>query len=355
MALEYPAQSVDDVVDRPFRFTGSAGELFRIWIVNLCLSVLTLGLYAPWAKVRTRRYLYANLELDGSCFHYDADPLRILIGRLIVAAALIAYSLSELLSPIASSFLAVIYLLVFPLAVVRSTAFHHRHSLYRNIRFRFFASYGDAFFVLLVGPLLIALSLGLAYPWWRGRRHAFVVRNSRYGTSAFAFDWRASPYYGVWLRAALLWVFSVSIMSVGMYFLTREHLPVFGEGEEIAQLVAFGWVVALVPLVLTYGLVQAGMTNLLYGQARLDELRFRSTLSAWPLTGLYVSNAAAIVLSIGFLVPWARVRMMRHRTQHLAMIAEGDLGQFVQSVEAASKLDTAASEAAEAFDFDLGL
>jgi uncharacterized membrane protein YjgN (DUF898 family) len=355
MTLESPARDPSGAVDRPFRFTGRAGEFFRIWIVNLCLSVLTLGLYTPWAKVRTRRYFYADLKLDGSSFHYDADPVRILVGRLIVAAAIIAYSLSELFSPVATAILFVVYALVFPLAVVRSTAFHHRHSLYRSIRFRFSASYAEAFRVLIVGPLLTVLSLGLAYPWWRGRRHAFVVHNTRYGTSAFAFDWRASPYYRVWVQALLLWVFAAFIMSLGVGLLISDRLPLLEEGEGIAQMVLLGWAIALVPLVVTYGLVQAGMTNLLYGQAQLGAHRFRSTLRAWPLTGLYVSNAIAIVLSVGLLVPWARVRMMHHRAEHLALVAEGDLAEFAQSVEAASKLDTAASEAAEAFDFDLGL
>ncbi|MCS6766168.1 MAG: DUF898 domain-containing protein, partial [Candidatus Protistobacter heckmanni] len=35
----------------PLRFTGSGAEYFRIWIVNLSLSVLTLGIYSAWAKV----------------------------------------------------------------------------------------------------------------------------------------------------------------------------------------------------------------------------------------------------------------------------------------------------------------
>ncbi len=32
-------------------FHGSAGEYFRIWIVNLCFSVITLGICSAWAKV----------------------------------------------------------------------------------------------------------------------------------------------------------------------------------------------------------------------------------------------------------------------------------------------------------------
>ena len=41
-------------------FTGSAGEYFRIWIVNLFLTIITLGIYLPWAKIRQRKYLYGN-------------------------------------------------------------------------------------------------------------------------------------------------------------------------------------------------------------------------------------------------------------------------------------------------------
>ena len=37
-----------------FEFTGDAKEFFRIWIVNLALSIVTLGIYSAWAKVRTQ-------------------------------------------------------------------------------------------------------------------------------------------------------------------------------------------------------------------------------------------------------------------------------------------------------------
>ena len=67
-----------------FEFKGNASEYFRIWIVNIALTILTLGIYSAWAKVRTNRYMYANTYLNGSNFEYNADPVRILIGRIIV-------------------------------------------------------------------------------------------------------------------------------------------------------------------------------------------------------------------------------------------------------------------------------
>ena len=36
------------------RFTGSGSEYFKIWIVNVLLTIITLGMYYPWAKVRNR-------------------------------------------------------------------------------------------------------------------------------------------------------------------------------------------------------------------------------------------------------------------------------------------------------------
>ncbi|MSQ59387.1 MAG: DUF898 family protein [Betaproteobacteria bacterium] len=45
---------------RPFRFTGKTSEFFGIWIVNLFLTIVTLGIYSAWAKARKKRYLYGH-------------------------------------------------------------------------------------------------------------------------------------------------------------------------------------------------------------------------------------------------------------------------------------------------------
>src|SRR3981189_3861669 len=75
----------------PVEFTGSTGQYFRIWIVNLALTVLTLGLYSAWAKVRKRRYFYTHTRIDGESFEYRGRPIAILKGRLIAVALFLAY------------------------------------------------------------------------------------------------------------------------------------------------------------------------------------------------------------------------------------------------------------------------
>ena len=77
----------------PVVFTGNGGEYFRIWIVNLALTILTLGIYSAWAKVRRLQYFYRNTAIAGASFDYHGDPKVILKGRVIGVLLLVAYQL----------------------------------------------------------------------------------------------------------------------------------------------------------------------------------------------------------------------------------------------------------------------
>src|SRR6476660_4938390 len=96
-----------------FEFRGSGGEFFRIWIVNIALTLITLGVYSAWAKVRTRRYFYGNTFVAGTAFDYHASPLRILIGRLIALALFVGYNISAGISP----FLSIPWIIIFAAAI----------------------------------------------------------------------------------------------------------------------------------------------------------------------------------------------------------------------------------------------
>jgi uncharacterized membrane protein YjgN (DUF898 family) len=352
MVAAQPIATLTSTGARRFQFRGNAGEFFRIWIVNLCLSVVTLGLYAPWAKVRTLRYFAANLAVGGSHFDYDADPKRILVGRLIVGAAVGLYSLANwLYQPLGIAML-VAGMFLFPAAVVRSTAFHHRHTLFRGIRFHFHASYATAFKVLLLGPLFGMITLGLAMPWWYARRQAFIVENSRFGTSQFDFDGPAGPYYGVFARAVGVWL-AGGAAAGALFFLIKAQLP--SESEYLPFVAAACALPLVIGGALSYGISQAGFTNLLYRNARISDLRFRSELQPAPLAWLYVSSGIAVVLSLGLLTPWAQIRLARYRASALSLVAPSGLDAFVQGSEPAEGAGALASEAADLFDFDLGL
>ncbi|HHS93354.1 MAG TPA: DUF898 family protein, partial [Campylobacterales bacterium] len=130
---------------KSFEFKGSASEYFRIWIVNIALSILTLGIYSAWAKVRANRYLYANTYLNGSNFEYNADPVRILIGRVVVVsmyAMFVIFSQYLFLFEVAGV-IALIAFLVMPWLLRQAVCFKLRNTSYRNIPFRYEGKVSD--------------------------------------------------------------------------------------------------------------------------------------------------------------------------------------------------------------------
>lgn len=80
-------------------FTGSASEYFRIWVVNLFFTLVALGVYSAWAKVRKKRYFYGSTKFDGDSFDYFGSPKAILKGRIITVAVFLAYAFAGELYP----------------------------------------------------------------------------------------------------------------------------------------------------------------------------------------------------------------------------------------------------------------
>jgi uncharacterized protein DUF898 len=93
----------DEAVTRyePFRFTGTGGEYFRIWIVNVMLSVVTLGIYSAWAKVRRLQYFYRHTRISSTSFDYHGKPLALLKGRILASCLFGGYYAASAISPAA--------------------------------------------------------------------------------------------------------------------------------------------------------------------------------------------------------------------------------------------------------------
>ena len=79
--------------EAPWRltFSGSGAEYFRLWIANLLLTVVTLGIYSAWAKVRRMQYFARNTQLAGASFDFRGSAWVVLRGRLLALVLLLGY------------------------------------------------------------------------------------------------------------------------------------------------------------------------------------------------------------------------------------------------------------------------
>ena len=74
-------------------YTGELGTLYRIAIVNMLLSIVTLGFYRFWGRARLRRYLWGAMVLDGDPFEWTGTGWEMCRSFLIISAlALVIYA-----------------------------------------------------------------------------------------------------------------------------------------------------------------------------------------------------------------------------------------------------------------------
>ncbi|QSP95174.1 DUF898 domain-containing protein [Marinobacter salinisoli] len=328
-----PAQPDDGDRRRAgLEFTGRGGEYFGIWIVNILLTILTLGIYSAWATVRNKQYFYGNTQLDGASFQYLASPITILIGRLIALAAVIAYVAAVNLVPEAALAFVVVFLFATPWIMIRSLRFNAINSAYRNIRFDFQGRYGQAFMVSFVWPILNLVCLLLLTPLVLKKTHQFIADNSRYGTTAFELRATTKAYYR-FFGMALLMVFGFGAAAFALVQVGQEILAT---------------VVGVVGYIALIGYFMAGITNLFLSSTILAEHQLESELSPGQMVWIYASNVVLVVLTLGLFTPWAKVRMARYRANCTALWIAGDLDHFAAAEH--NRTSAVGQELGDAFD-----
>lgn len=353
--------AVDATAEWRFEFRGNAAEYFRIWIVNLGLSIVTLGVFSAWAKVRRERYFYGNTWVAGAPFEYLANPINILKGRIVAVTVFGLYAFLQQVMPIAQLILLVLVLMATPWVITSALRFRARYSAWNTATFRFTGTVQAAVRYYLLLVLLMVPTFGTIYPYVRWQQRRFMVGGHRFGGQAFVFGAGPKRFYAI---------FGVAL-AIGAATFTVAML--FGWGCVVA--VRYAWADGGVQAVdvtawryaLTYGVVAAmyfsifvgyvyvasRVTNVSYNTTTIGPHRLRSTIRMRDLVAIYLTNTAAIVASIGLLVPWAQIRLARYRAAHLRLLAGGDLHDW--TLETGVERSAFGAETANVFDLDISL
>lgn len=345
-----------------FEFRGSGGEFFRIWIVNLALTLLTLGVYGAWAKVRTWRYFYGNTYLAGHPFEYHASPVRILIGRLIALSLFLAYSISANIYPLSAIAWAFILLAALPWLANASIRFNARNSSYRNVRFNFTGCYKTAFAVYVLWPIAAVLTFFVLLPRARKARDYYFINRHTFGGRPFETEFSNWAIYGIYLLGLAILLVPIAGSVAIFYGYTTYH--VFGptavtkaaaQPSESVQLISFAAIAFMYSVMLFIAvMIQTMIFNLAIGHTKLDgRHELRAKLSPLRMAWILLTNIVLTLLTIGIYYPWAQVRLARYRRSRLAVLAASNLDDFTS--EAIATQSAVGEEIAGFFDLGFGL
>jgi uncharacterized membrane protein YjgN (DUF898 family) len=366
-----------------FTFTGSGSEYFRIWIVNLLLTILTLGIYSAWAKVRKQKYLYNNTHVAGSSFEYHGKPIAILKGRLISMAILGIYYGVATISPILGLAALVALMAVIPWLLWKSFQFKLYNSSYRGVRFGFDGTIGGSYFVFLVLPIGLFIALfalimfagaivpknsvigivvtGLViagfsmciYPYMHYRLKQYQHNNSRFGTTSFVFEGQFADFFKAYFFTGLIFLGCVIILGLifGTSLLTGMRGAENGKPPSVMLFVTvlafYGLLFAIAPV------LTALIQNAVWSKTRLSEHQFTSNLPIGKTVFVSLTNVLLVVCTLGLGIPFAAMRMAKLKTEALALEPADDLNAFMAGAQ--NEASATGEGMADFMDFDIAL
>lgn len=328
-------------------FRGNASEYFGIWIVNVVLTILTLGIYSAWAKVRRKRYFYGNTFLDGHSFEYHARPIRILQGRLIAVGIIIVFNLIVEFFPILGAVVLLVYAFALPFVINMGLRFNARMTSYRNVRFNFAGNYWEAFIAFILLPLAALFTLGLLVPVMSQVAATYIAKGYRYGIASFAAKPLIRAYYGVFFKAILFALVVAALIAGAVAAVLASSGAAFAGAVVVAMFTLY---LTIIPAAIFYA---AGTRNIIYNALVLDgRHRFESTLKPLRYVWIIVSNFLVTIATIGLMRPWAAIRSTRYIAACTTVLMSGTPSDFVGEVE--SDAGVAAAEYMDLEGFDLG-
>jgi uncharacterized membrane protein YjgN (DUF898 family) len=391
MTIEPPAPTAPQ--ELPLRFVGSGSEYFRIWIVNLLLTLVTLGLYYPFAKVRRLKYFHGATELAGQPFGFHADPWKMLRGYLLVGAMMVLYVVAGQVSPIAGLIALLIVGALWPALWHSSLRFRFANTSWRGLRFHFRGTRGGAYKVygwmaLAIGGLVavgvlfgvmgalgardgsesgaggalaavvvmlavLALYLvgGPAFLWLL---HRYRQQHLALGSEHTAWSVRIPAYVKLVLKTLLVSIAPFVLVGV----VAAVAMPAAGRGGGNVGagffVIAVLAVLYVIAIAVSGGYFTARLQDLMWNGTASANISFHSVLSARATIALWAKNWLLTLVTLGLYYPFAQVAMARLRLEavhvRLALPLEELTAQLERSDESA-----AGDAAGDLLGWDIGL
>ncbi|MFG1488709.1 YjgN family protein [Oceanospirillum sp. HFRX-1_2] len=337
----------------PVVFTGKKMEYFKLWLVNLLLSIITLGIYSAWAKVRNTQYLYGHTQVDGHRFSFLAKPIQILIGRMLAVVVFAIYTMISGLNPILGLICGLLLVAAYPWLINSGLRFSMRNTSYRNVRFSFNGTYGGAFITFMLLPILGVLSLWLAMPWVLKKIHDYIYENISYGGKSVQLSTSTGYYY----KASLITLGISAVIFGGGYLVV--------EATDLLYKLQYGYIsiAAVMPLILAFylvalsliaGVFYALMFNHLGNAMKIDDVAsLKTNLSVQSYCWLNLSNSLLLIVTLGLAFPVTLIRKNRLLASATEVTLQPDLERLVNTEQTDER--AFGEEAAGVFDVDLSL
>lgn len=308
-----------------FNYFGKGGEFALLFFKNLLLTIITLGLYYPWARVAILSYHYQATEFDKNRFQLHATGAEVFKGYVkvyavffVLYAFLIYGSLSN--NPITAIIaLGVFYLfiiLLIPFAIHGAVRYKSSKSSWKGIHFTYLGDKIELFWKCVIGILLTILTFGIYGAWFSVDLRQYIISHLRFGNLSFNFKGKGETYFWINLKFFFLFYLTLGIYT---FWYVKELAAFYADNTEITQ--------------------------------NGKKVNFRFNVKAGDVFELLIINFFLTVLTLGLATPWTIIRTLKFLFRFLEI--EGLDANAIQKVNYDDYKDASGESYLDFLDIDL--
>lgn len=346
--------------DQNFKFFGLGKELFVISAVNLLLTILTLGIYRFWAKVKVRQYFYSQTEFLRDKFSFHGTGLEMLKGFfrfLLIITPLIGLKILfeyDVANP-GAMFMGwlvefIMFWVLLPLVLVGSLRYRLSRTSWHGLRFSFRGESVEAIKLYLKAGILVPLTFGFYYIYFRTNWQRYLRRNVYFGNKHGEYSGSGGDLVKPFYKKLIFFYFCLFLIFIISGLLFAALNPV--GGETAMWVVGAVMSLALMLLGLWFTASLKGLFfNYDWDNTSFEDMKFSSTADTMEIFKLYITNFFIFFLTLGLGTPWITVRNYLFRSYHIRVDGTLDVESIKQDF-----LDSGASGdiGADFFEIDAG-
>lgn len=286
-------------------FFGKGSEYFAIMIVNWLLTLITLGVYYPWARAKKLRYIYGQTALNNDRFHFAGTGKEMFRGFIKVVLFYIAVMICYILLLIIdkSGFIGILFLYlailaIIPFAIHGSLRYKMSRTSYRGILFGYRGDRNELIKNFFKWVFFTIITLGIYGAWMQMHIRKYTHKNIRYGNVEFSNNADGGDFF---------------IINLKGYFLTLLTLGIYG----------FWWKSEI----FAYYIDNMKMTK---GE---QKIKCSSTATGGGFFMLLFVNFLITVFTLGFGKAWADMRTQKFIFDNIKMEGDINIDEIYQTEE----------------------
>ncbi len=322
-------EELPEVIEPPkpaenLKFWGEGTKYFGIAFVNFLLTVLTFGLYYPWAKARTRRYLWNETEAGDSRFVFHGTGKEMFKGFVIGYGIIVGLYLMLILT--IDSAMGLLFVLLFyfalialmPFAIFGGWKYRVTRTSWRGIYGRFDGELKPFLKMYAKGIFFTIITFGIYGSWFQVNIRKYLFEHTSLGNIRLGFKGDGGNLLGI----TYLGLFA-TYLSLGLFF------PQF-----VKMLFNFN--------INNTTIEQEGNVRFL-----------NSTMTSGQSYKVLMVNFLLLVVTLGLAFPWTFMRWMRLSMDNIQLPEGLDL-DAVEQIEGGDASATG-DELMDIFDMDFGI